>query len=85
MALAADGRDKLAQRSDGRRARLADLLNTLSSEDEFSLTLAAQVALPILRRLNENASTADTGRLSAIEAYCAEQASSLEQVQGGKS
>jgi DNA-binding MarR family transcriptional regulator len=85
VALAADGRVKLAERRDGRRARLADLLNTLSSEDEFSLTLAAQVALPILRRLNENASTAATGRLSAIEAHCAEKASSLEQVQGGKS
>ncbi len=44
VALAADGRVKLAQRRDGRRARLADLLNTR-----------------------------------------AEQASSLEQVQGGKS
>jgi len=85
VALAADGRVKLAQRRDGRRARLADLLNTLSSEDESSLVLAAQVALPILRRLNENASAAATGPLSAIEAHCAEEASSLERVKGGKS
>jgi DNA-binding MarR family transcriptional regulator len=68
VALAADGRVKLA----------------LSSEDEFSLVLAAQVALPILRRLNEDASAAATGRLSAIEADCAERAS-LEQSLGGKS
>ena len=85
VALAAHGRVKLDERRDARRGRLADLLGTLSSEDEFSLSLAAQVALPILRRLNGNASSAAAGRVNSIEAYCAEQASALEDLQGRKS
>jgi DNA-binding MarR family transcriptional regulator len=78
VALAVDGRVKLDERRDGRRERTADLLNTLSSEDEFSLTLAAQVALPILRRLNANASTAAAGRVNSLEAHCAEKAAALD-------
>lgn len=74
VALAADGRVMLDERKDVRRGRLADLLATLSSEDEFSLTLAAQVALPILRRLNENASAVDTN--------CLDQDSLLDQLLG---
>lgn len=74
VALADHGRVKLDERRDARRGRLADLLETLSSEDEFSLSLAAQVALPILRRLNENASIIDT--------TCLEQDSALEHVPG---
>ena len=62
-----------------------DLLGTLSSEDEFSLSLAAQVALPILRRLNENASIQAAGQVNSIEAYCADQASALQDLQGRKS
>jgi DNA-binding MarR family transcriptional regulator len=85
VALGPEGRLKLDERRDGRRGRLADLLGTLTSEDEFSLTLAAQVALPILRRLNDNASAAAAGRVNSIEAYCAEQAPALEHVQGRKS
>jgi DNA-binding MarR family transcriptional regulator len=84
VALATEGRVMLDERRDVRRGRLAELMDTLSSEDEFSLALAAQVALPILRRLNENASAAAAGRLTAIEAQCAERASSLERVQGGQ-
>ncbi|MBJ7337913.1 MAG: MarR family transcriptional regulator [Mycolicibacterium sp.] len=72
VALAADGQIMLDERRDVRRARLAELLGTLSSEDELSLALAAQVALPILRRLNANAATAAAGRLNTIEASCAE-------------
>lgn len=87
VALAADGRVKLDERRVGRRERLADLLGTLSSEDEFSLTLAAQVALPILRRLNANANAnaSTAGRVNSLEAHCAERTSALDYVQGGKS
>jgi DNA-binding MarR family transcriptional regulator len=84
VALAAEGRVMLDERRDVRRGRLAELMDTLSSEDEFSLALAAQVALPILRRLNENASAAAAGRLNVIEAQCDERASSQERVQGGQ-
>ena len=80
VALAADGRVMLDERRHIRRERLAGLMSTLSSEDEFSLALAAQVALPILRRLNENASAAAAGQLKALEAGCAERGSSLEGV-----
>lgn len=74
VTLADHGRAKLDERRDVRRGRLADLLETLSSEDEFSLSLAAQVALPILRRLNANAAIIDT--------TCLEQESALEHVPG---
>lgn len=55
VALAPGGLVTLADRKDARRGRLVALIDTLSSEDEFSLALAAQVALPVLRRLGENA------------------------------
>jgi hypothetical protein len=38
-----------------RRDRLADLLMAVSPEDEAALILAANVALPIIRRLVHNA------------------------------
>lgn len=67
VALAADGQVKLDERREARRNRLAELLGTLSSEDEFSLSLAAQVALPILRRLNESAATSATRQPDLID------------------
>jgi DNA-binding MarR family transcriptional regulator len=82
VALAATGREMMDQRRDSRRGRLAELLETLSSEDEFTLALAAQVALPILRRLNENASIIDAGKLSGDIADCLELATPRESVQG---
>jgi DNA-binding MarR family transcriptional regulator len=54
----------LDERMRSRRERLTALLATLSSEEEFALWLSAQVALPILHRLIDNANlTAD--RLAA--------------------
>ncbi|KAA0092800.1 MarR family transcriptional regulator [Mycolicibacterium sp. P1-18] len=73
VSLAPDARVRLDDRTVARRARLADLMDTLSSEDEFSLALAAQVALPILRRLSENAAVASARRRTADEARCVEQ------------
>jgi DNA-binding MarR family transcriptional regulator len=49
------GRGLLADSRRARRARLGDLLRTLSAEDHATLTLAMRVALPILQRLVENA------------------------------
>jgi DNA-binding MarR family transcriptional regulator len=49
------GRELMDDRRRDRRDRLAELLNGLSSEDEASLILAANVALPIIRRLVQNA------------------------------
>jgi DNA-binding MarR family transcriptional regulator len=45
----------LAQRTQARRRRLAQLSATLSADDQFALWLSAQVALPILRRLSAHA------------------------------
>lgn len=72
VSLTPDARVKLDDRTAARRGRLAALTDTLSSEDEFSLALAAQVALPILRRLSENASAASADRRAAVEAECDE-------------
>jgi len=55
VSLAPGAQAMLDDRTAARRRRLATLMNTLTSEDEFSLVLAAQVALPILRRLGEAA------------------------------
>jgi hypothetical protein len=38
-----------------RRDRLADLLTALPADDEVTLTLAMHVALPIIRRLIDDA------------------------------
>lgn len=58
VCLAPEARARLDDRTVARRARLTALMGTLSSDDEFSLALAARVALPILRRLGENAAAA---------------------------
>jgi DNA-binding MarR family transcriptional regulator len=52
------GRALMNDRRRHRRDRLAELLMTASPEDEATLTLAMQVALPIIRRLIDNATTA---------------------------
>ena len=49
------GRALLDDRRRDRRDRLAELLTGLSPEEEATLTLAVQVALPIIRRLIHNA------------------------------
>ena len=49
------GRALLDDRRRDRRDRLAELLTALSPHDEATLTLAVQVALPIIRRLIHNA------------------------------
>jgi DNA-binding MarR family transcriptional regulator len=49
------GRALMDDRRRDRRDRLAELLNALSPEDEAALILAANVALPIIRRLVHNA------------------------------
>jgi DNA-binding MarR family transcriptional regulator len=55
VAITQAGQALLDDRKRTRRERLAVLLATLSSEQEFALWLSAQVALPILHRLAENA------------------------------
>ncbi|MBV8346542.1 MAG: MarR family transcriptional regulator [Mycolicibacterium sp.] len=59
VALTTTGRALLTQRTAQRRRRLTELLATLSSEDEFALWLAAQVALPVVRQLLDNAGDRD--------------------------
>lgn len=49
------GRDVIDDRTRLRRERLAELLETLTPEEENALWLSARVALPILRRLAANA------------------------------
>ena len=49
------GRALLDDRRRDRRDRLAELLTTLSPEDEATLTLAVHVAHPIIQRLIHNA------------------------------
>ena len=51
------GRALLNARRRDRRDRLAELLKALSPEDEAALTLATHVALPIIRRLVQDATT----------------------------
>jgi DNA-binding MarR family transcriptional regulator len=55
VAVAAAGRELLADLRWARRARLADLLTTLSPEDEAALALAMHVAGPVIQRLIHNA------------------------------
>jgi DNA-binding MarR family transcriptional regulator len=49
------GRALLAQLKQSRRAELAELLETLSPSDEFTLSLAMRVALPLLQELTNAA------------------------------
>jgi DNA-binding MarR family transcriptional regulator len=49
------GRALLDDERRDRRERLAELLATLPAEDEITLTLAMHVALPIIRRLIDDA------------------------------
>lgn len=51
VAISEAGRQLWDRRTEGRRERLAALLPRLSAHDEMALWLAAQVAIPILRRL----------------------------------
>jgi DNA-binding MarR family transcriptional regulator len=53
VAIAEAGQALLDDRKRTRRERLAELLQTLSPEEELALWLSARVALPILRRLIE--------------------------------
>ena len=52
------GRAVMDDRRRDRRDRLAELLKALSPEDEAALILAANVALPIIRRLVHDATSA---------------------------
>ncbi|MBI3212276.1 MAG: MarR family transcriptional regulator [Mycobacterium sp.] len=55
VAITDAGRDLLDVRRTQRRNRLAEQLEALSEEDRNALQLAAVVALPVLRRLVDNA------------------------------
>ena len=52
------GRAVIAERQRALRGRLADLLSTLSAEDEAALTLAMHVAQPIIGRMIRSAAQA---------------------------
>ena len=56
------GRALLDARRRARPDRLAELLKAVSPEDEAALTLAAHVALPIIRRLVHNAANPGHGQ-----------------------
>jgi DNA-binding MarR family transcriptional regulator len=53
------GRTLIAQRRQGLRDRLTELLATLSTEDEKALTLAMHVAKPIVQRMMRTAAATD--------------------------
>jgi DNA-binding MarR family transcriptional regulator len=55
-----DGRALLADQKRDRRERMAELLTALPAEDEITLTLAMHVALPIIRRLIDDAQQSRT-------------------------
>ncbi|GAA3551102.1 MarR family transcriptional regulator [Amycolatopsis ultiminotia] len=59
IALSDAGRTPVATRLRDRRDRLAELLGTLSPEDDASLRLAMNVARPIIQRLIETARRSD--------------------------
>jgi DNA-binding MarR family transcriptional regulator len=89
VAITQAGRALLDDRRRIRRERLAVLLATLSSEQNFALWLSAQVALPILHRLVENAdSLAEEGggqtgrRLPGSTMRLTHEASATELVRG---
>jgi DNA-binding MarR family transcriptional regulator len=54
------GRALLDDQQRDRRERMAELLTALPAEDEITLTLAMHVALPIIRRLIEDAQQSRT-------------------------
>jgi DNA-binding MarR family transcriptional regulator len=54
------GRALLDDQRRDRRERMAELLTALPAEDEITLTLAMHVALPIIRRLIEDAQQSRT-------------------------
>jgi len=54
------GRARLDAQRRGRRDRVAELLAALPAEDEATLTLAMHVALPIIRRLIDDAQRSPT-------------------------
>jgi DNA-binding MarR family transcriptional regulator len=56
------GRALLGRQERDRRQRVAQLLATLSPEDEASLSLATHVALPIIARLIRTAASAASGK-----------------------
>ncbi len=60
IALSDAGRTLVANRLRDRHDRLAELLATLSPEDDASLRLAMNVTRPIIRRLIETARRSDT-------------------------
>ncbi|MET7935869.1 MarR family transcriptional regulator [Streptomyces sp. NPDC005322] len=60
VAITDDGRELLAERRRGRTNRLAELLATLSPEDEQALAAAVRAAAPAFQRLVENATRART-------------------------
>ncbi|MET4431361.1 DNA-binding MarR family transcriptional regulator [Mycolicibacterium sp. 624] len=64
IGLTEHGREVLDDRKRVRRARLAELLATLSPEEENALWLAARVAYPVLVRLTAEADCA-TGDVAA--------------------
>jgi DNA-binding MarR family transcriptional regulator len=55
-----DGRALLADQQRDRRERMAELLTALPAEDEITLILAMHVALPIIRRLIDDAQQSRT-------------------------
>jgi DNA-binding MarR family transcriptional regulator len=55
VSISAKGRERWGRRSAARRDRLAELMAKLSPDDERALRLAAEVAIPILRRISEGA------------------------------
>ena len=55
-----DGRALLDDQLRDRRERMAELLTALPAEDEITLTLAMHVALPIIRRLIDDAQQSRT-------------------------
>lgn len=65
IAISDAGRALVAERLRDRHDRLADLLTTLSPEDDASLRLAMRVARPIVRRLIETAR--QSGAVTAAE------------------
>jgi DNA-binding MarR family transcriptional regulator len=60
VTVTSDGRALLAEQKRDRRERMAELLTALPAEDEITLTLAMHVALPIIRRLIDDAQQSRT-------------------------
>jgi DNA-binding MarR family transcriptional regulator len=77
------GRTLLADLRHGRRIRLADLLATLSAEDEAALTLAMHVALPIIQRMIRNAAQAGTPAGQPRPDHTPESATGTKRARGG--